>query len=297
MQNLLNVLSFIWHHPLNRRRRLAALGRFVRWQVASRLFPGALGLPYVGGTMLLARSGMTGATGNYYCGLAEYEEMAFALHVLRSTDLFVDVGANIGSYSVLAGSMTGAEVIAVEPVPQTFHWLRLNIDFNNLGSTVHTYNVGLAAQAGVLLFSSDQDTMNRVLCADAMAGENRAVRIKVMTLDEACARRTPTLIKIDVEGYEHAVLTGGRHTLTASGLLAVVMETNDCGKRYGVERADLMAIMSEHGFAPCRYNPETRVLYDWAMNKEGNTLFVRDRESVKRRLETAARVSINGHVI
>lgn len=45
---------------------------------------------------------MTGATGNWYCGLQEYEDMSFVLHALRPGDLFVDVGANIGSYSILA---------------------------------------------------------------------------------------------------------------------------------------------------------------------------------------------------
>jgi hypothetical protein len=49
-----------------------------------------------------ATSGMTGATGNLYVGLHEFEEMAFLLHFLRPGDLFADVGANVGSYTILA---------------------------------------------------------------------------------------------------------------------------------------------------------------------------------------------------
>ena len=48
-------------------------------------------------------AGMTGATGNVYCGLHEFEDMALVLHALRPRDLFVDVGANVGSYTVLGG--------------------------------------------------------------------------------------------------------------------------------------------------------------------------------------------------
>lgn len=102
LKNLFNLLTFVWNHPLNRGARLAAIGRVLRWQIASRLMPGPIALPFVNGTYLFATRGMTGATGNWYCGLHEYEDMSFVMHSLRSGDLFVDVGANIGSYSILA---------------------------------------------------------------------------------------------------------------------------------------------------------------------------------------------------
>lgn len=100
---MLNTLKFIWSHPLNAYGRWAALGRFARWQAASRLLAGPIALPFVEETRLFASKGMTGATGNWYCGLHEYAEMAFVLHFLRDSDLFVDVGANVGSYTVLVG--------------------------------------------------------------------------------------------------------------------------------------------------------------------------------------------------
>ena len=48
---------------------------------------------WIEGSKLAARNGMTGATGNIYCGLHEFVDMAFLLHLLRPSDLFVDVGA------------------------------------------------------------------------------------------------------------------------------------------------------------------------------------------------------------
>ena len=57
---------------------------------------------------------MTGATGNIYAGLHEFVDMAFCLHLLRSGDLFVDVGANIGSYTVLASKVAGANSVTLE---------------------------------------------------------------------------------------------------------------------------------------------------------------------------------------
>ncbi|TMC68336.1 MAG: FkbM family methyltransferase, partial [Chloroflexi bacterium] len=92
----------------------------VRWQFVSRLIAGPIALPFVEGTSLFAMRGMTGATGNWYCGLHEVREMAFVLHLLRAKDHFLDVGANVGSYTVLAGGAVGARVTAVEPIPETF---------------------------------------------------------------------------------------------------------------------------------------------------------------------------------
>jgi hypothetical protein len=60
-------------------------------------------MPYVNETRLLVKPGMAGATGNVYAGLHEYEDMAFVLHALRPSSRFVDVGANVGTYTVLAG--------------------------------------------------------------------------------------------------------------------------------------------------------------------------------------------------
>jgi hypothetical protein len=80
--------------------------------------------------------GMTGATGNIYTGLHEFTDMAFCLHLLRVGDLFVDVGANIGSYTVLSSKVVGANSLAIEPVPTTYKRLRRNININDISSLV-----------------------------------------------------------------------------------------------------------------------------------------------------------------
>ena len=98
-----NLFKFVWGHPLNHNGRWESLLRVFRWQLGSRLLPGLIALPFVEDTYIFARRGMTGATGNWYCGLHELQDMAFVLHLLRADDHFVDIGANIGSYTVLAG--------------------------------------------------------------------------------------------------------------------------------------------------------------------------------------------------
>ena len=78
--NLLRSLIFILRHPLNRRHPGAALARWLRWQLGCRLLPGPAVVPFVNGLCLIVQRGMTGATGNVYCGLHEFEDMALVLH-------------------------------------------------------------------------------------------------------------------------------------------------------------------------------------------------------------------------
>jgi hypothetical protein len=91
------------------------------------MYPDGIIVPYVLETKLLIKRGMHGATGAIYTGLQEFEDMAFLLHFLKPEDTFIDIGANIGSYSILAGGVSKANVICVEPIPQTFKSLLLNI--------------------------------------------------------------------------------------------------------------------------------------------------------------------------
>jgi hypothetical protein len=84
--NMLRSLHFLWNHPLNRHDRLAALSRFLRWQIGSRLLPGPIVYSWIGGARVLIRRGETGMTGNLYAGLHEFADMAYLLHVLRAGD-------------------------------------------------------------------------------------------------------------------------------------------------------------------------------------------------------------------
>ena len=61
-----------------------------------------MAIPFTDRARLLVSRGMYGATQNVYCGLNDFEDMSFVLHYLRQDDIFLDVGANIGAYTVLA---------------------------------------------------------------------------------------------------------------------------------------------------------------------------------------------------
>lgn len=295
--SIIALLKFVLSHPLNSAEKGAALGRVWRWQVASRLIDAPVALPFVEGTSLLVRTGMTGATGNWYCGLHELPEMAFVLHVLRETDLFVDVGANIGSYSVLAGGAVGARVIAVEPVPETAKALAQNVALNGISDRCRVRQVGIAKRNGQLRFTSSLDTVNHVVEGDERGG---VIEVPVLTLDDMLQGEVPTLMKIDVEGYELAVLEGGLQTLMSPDLVAVIMETNGSGERYGIDDARVFDLMERCGFVRMVYDPFSRLLVNQTGGLQAgsqNSIFVKDPDRVRERLQKAKKYRlVNGSI-
>ncbi len=237
---------------------------------------------------------MTGATGNIYTGLHEFEDMSFVLHVLRKGDLFVDVGANVGSYTVLASAVVGARTVAFEPIPQTYGHLKRNIDLNGISHLVTASNIGIGSEKGELKFTSSLDTVNHVLGAT----EERGARVSVLvtTLDEALRDQHPTVLKIDVEGYETRAVEGGSNILDEPSLLAVVMELNGSGARYGFDEGALHQTMLQHAFQPFSYSPFDRQLHplDERNGSCGNTIYIKDAARVRARLESAPAFAVNG---
>lgn len=285
--SLLKTVRFLLQHPLGQEHPLAALERYGRWQLASRLGFGPSIVPFVEDAHLIVARGMTGATGNIYVGLHEYDDMAFVLHVLRPGDLFVDIGANIGTYTILASKVARAKTISVEPLPATFTHLENNIHYNRVRDLVESRNVGLAGERGSLLFSADMDTMNHIV-DESYAGPS--VRVDVLSLDELLGGREPLAMKIDVEGFERQVLSGGAKTLASPALQAIVIEVNEHERRYDQTGKTALDMLRDAGFGSYRYHArERRLTPSDERSADGNYLFIRDAEFVQARVKSARR--------
>jgi FkbM family methyltransferase len=291
---MIRILSGIARHPLNRRRPIAALGRFFAWQFGTRLLGAPVAVPFVGATRLLVRRGMAGASGNVYYGLQEFEDMAFVVHALRPGDVFVDVGANVGAYTILAAGVSGANCVALEPVPRTFGSLLDNVRLNDLMSRVVCRNVAAGSAEGTLAFTADLDALNHAVAQNESS--KSVLNVPVTTLDTILRETLPTLIKIDVEGFETRVIEGAEQTLRRPSLLAVLMELNGSGTRYGFSEGLLHERMLSLGFAAAAYDPVARLLSKRQLNakRDGNLLYIRRWSDVESRLTTAARVQVRG---
>lgn len=285
---MFNTLRFIWNHPISSANRLAACSRYFRWQIGTRILNCPVVIQFVDKSQLVCERSMSGATGNLYCGLHEFGDMGFLLHFLRPEDEFTDIGANIGSFTILASGVVGAKTVSLEPVPSTFNRMKRNIRLNDIDDLVNAHCVAAGAELGSILFSIDQDCVNQVV---SESYEGQSMRVPVVPLDDLLKGKSPTLWKIDVEGFEHEVLKGASGALRNSSLNAVLLEADS---------EEIRGIMTQAGFARASYEPISRKLSLVEPNHKGtglntnNNLWIRNFEIVAERVRTTRQFTIYG---
>jgi FkbM family methyltransferase len=287
---LVSLFRYWQRHPLASRDLPGTVARFLRWQLGSRLLRMPLLLPWIGSTSLVIEAGMAGATMNLYCGLHEAADMAFVLHALRPGDVFLDVGANVGTYTILASGVAHASTIALEPIPSTFFRLLRNLRLNDLLSRVDSHCVAVGAMEGSVSFTSGRDTTNRAISLLPSPSQEPTVEVPLTSLDQLLLQTgsTPLVWKVDVEGYEPEVLLGASASLKHPHLRAVLLEADTPALQRTMEDAD---------FARYSYNPFSRTLspsFGPASSGGHNQLWIRDLPFVQERCLKAPPVQVNG---
>ena len=133
----------------------------------------------------------------------------------RGCDVFIDVGANIGLYSVLAALKDRPpRIIAFEPDPRNYDQLRANLLINNVSAAVETHRLAVSNRASVAfrMASATSTGESRVDAADP-----DAIALPAVKLDEFLPLTGTTIfIKIDIEGHELDALTGMTGLLRAN---------------------------------------------------------------------------------
>jgi len=159
-------------------------------------------------------------------GEFESEEVALVKALLAEREVLIDVGANVGLYTCLARS-AGREVMAIEPLPENLRLLYANLLENGWRDT-EVMPMGLAAAPGIAEIYGGGTGASLV---PGWAGLPMRTllrkRIPLTTLDNLLAGRFPgrrLLIKVDIEGAEHALLQGAASTLERTPAPAWLVE-------------------------------------------------------------------------
>jgi FkbM family methyltransferase len=181
--------------------------------------------------------------GGYY----DYDAMQALRILLTPGQTFLDVGANIGPYSVFAGNLVGTQgrIIAIEPSERQLAFLRRNLARLPAPSTICP--IAVADTPRSLSFVEQGHTMQHLAESD----RSYASRIRTSTLDVELARigcnTTGSFAKIDVEGWDAAVILGAGEWLSSrpQGLL---VEANDLSSRSSTPWAEAVKLINVHGF-------------------------------------------------
>lgn len=144
----------------------------------------------------------------YWLGSYEKKQSEIIGKTLKKGEIFFDIGANVGFYSLLAAEIVREEgqVFSFEPLPQNFEYLKKHIAINNY-KNIFPYQFAVSEKSGSAFFG---EIINP---AQGRLVENGTIRVKTIALDDWIQSKKlpiPKAIKIDVEGEEFSVLKGSQ---------------------------------------------------------------------------------------
>ena len=232
-------------HPSHRGRRTAAIGHAIGYELWTNRLGRPSHIPIGERSRIVAYKGETNPPTAVVRNPPNWPEMLVWKRYLRPGDLFLDIGANIGSYSVYAAEC-GAQVIAVEPVPHNAARVRENLDLNGYPGQV--VQKAVSDRPGSVRITNDEDSYNHLVAEGG-------IEVTATTLDELLGDRC-AVAKIDVEGAEELVLAGAKRALGEHRIKLLQLEWV-VSDRMGInDRVNAQKILDEAGyelFVPDRF--------------------------------------------
>ncbi|CAN5639208.1 hypothetical protein BH10BAC3_BH10BAC3_10400 [soil metagenome] len=170
---------------------------------------------------------------------------------LKKGDLVIDIGANIGWYSLVLGHNKEVDILAFEPDPSNFSLLQDNIALNNC-NTVRAFNKAIGNTDGVLplhLYKSYNTGRHSFIKQKNSIG---TVDVPVINLDnfltaEGIIDRPIKLLKIDIEGYEFTALRNAPKSLQRTENI-IAEFSPDLMKAAGQNPANFVSLLKQAGF-------------------------------------------------
>jgi len=250
----------VWSNPGNSGRVMRQWWGVLRFEMAA-LRGRTVVLPFASSSRVRCRKAGDSSQRVPFAVLPDWPEMPIWKSVLQAGDLFVDVGANVGLYSLLA-SESGARVVCVEPASDMADALEENLSLNGV-RTAEVHRVALLDRTTTVTFGGPDPNRRRVAVTGSAGDQRRSVVdvVSATTLDDLLAGRVPRGMKIDVEGVERLVLEGAAVTLALPAVEIVQLEWNSTSQEaLGEDRSPVARLLSDLGFRFFQWDPSSRVL-------------------------------------
>lgn len=189
------------------------------------------------------------------------------LDSLADGDTFVDVGANVGLFTLTARQRVGRDggVVAIEPEPRARGILRRNIALNGFGAGISVLKYAISDHSGFVSFEVAKQLGHSTALRDYSGIESvERICVETLTLDAAVTRANVdpasiALVKVDVEGLEYEVLAGAQRVL--EGAAALIIEVNpDALAANGKTFEDLWNIITRAGRTAFWVQPKGGIL-------------------------------------
>jgi FkbM family methyltransferase len=240
------LVRYVWAHPSNAGHRPRALLRLARYQFQARLLRRRAVARLGERSRLWVDQHRTAASKVMYANPPDLPEMHVWRQALVGGGLFLDVGANVGAYTIWTAEC-GAEVMALEPAADTFGLLLENIALN--GYRVTAIQAAAGARCGTARFTAGRDAGNHLdPCGP--------VETRLVTIDSLIGQRRVAGMKVDAEGHEIDVLRGWTRALCERRIGLIQLEWNAMSQRLlGADRRPVADLLAQYGYGLFRPDP------------------------------------------
>jgi FkbM family methyltransferase len=169
--------------------------------------------------------------------------------LLAQGDTFVDVGANIGFFTLLAAKRVGpaGRVVSFEPIPYVREHLAKNIEINRFRNCT-VFSEALSDRSGECDFFQGPRDHVGISSLGEIGNTANVLRVETKRLDELLDIQRVSLLKVDVEGAESLVLEGARATLERHKPALIVEITPEYLKRLERSTEDIERLLSSLGY-------------------------------------------------
>lgn len=204
----------------------------------------------------------------YFLNDYEPDLFLFLKRAVRSGDTVVEVGANVGVFTVLVARWVGPQghVFAFEPSPIARAALEDHLRLNGMADRVTVISAAVSDAPGSSIFyelgASGENTLS---ATHSRIADARALQVHVTTLDDFCQSHsiTPSLIKMDIEGFELHALRGARRILTSyRPLLAVEVHPMNWPE-LGISRKEVEEFLAGIGYRVTALQEQTEPLGEY----------------------------------
>ena len=192
----------------------------------------------------------------FWEGISGFEYSNIFIDLIKRTNLFLDIGSNIGYYSILACKVNQKiNVYAFEPASGPLHFLRENIDLNHLTNNIHIIDVVLSDTNGEITFFEQYNPKYSYLKHNlgGMSGEIptgdknkfKPYQVRTISLDQFVNKQNVKdieLIKIDTEGTEYKILEQSTGVIKRDRPIII------CETLFNKNEDKLEMIMKRHGY-------------------------------------------------
>jgi FkbM family methyltransferase len=268
------IARSIWTNPGNRGKRLRKTADAVAWQLQKRVIGTRRWLTLPNGCQFMAYPDCVVSSALIYTDWPEFVELMFLRSKLKTGEIVIDVGANVGHVSLLLADIVGPQhIFAFEPTPISFKRLKENWQLNNW-TTDRLFQCAVGATEGHAFIP---DVM-KPLTTNTLVKDDTAdtvVDVAVVTLEQMRGhwRNQPIgLLKIDVEGYEEQVFQGSKAVLATDRPRFIMFESLNQTLDPAIK-----TLLDEYNYLVFQLDPDGKPDY---MRCENQNLFAMPREWV-----------------